>query len=151
VEGKVYKFRKPVRFNFVDFTDRATRETDCRCEVELNRRLAPDVYLSIADIVMDGVAIEHMVVMRALPDDCRLATMVRTGVDVDSYRSADPPVGAPQRSHPSLRRCITLVEPLSNAVLVRACPAPPSAVRDVHCEAGDGHVLFPPRLYVPFF
>ena len=82
--GRVYKLRKPVHFDFLDFTDRAVREADCRREVELNRRLAPDVYLGVADVVMDGEAIDHMVVMRALPDERRFATLVRTGVDLDA-------------------------------------------------------------------
>src|SRR5271157_679573 len=79
VGDRVYKLRKPVHFDFLDFTDRAVREADCRREVELNRRLAPDVYLGVADIEMNGVAIDHMVVMRALPDERRLATLVREG------------------------------------------------------------------------
>ncbi len=82
--GRVYKLRKPVHFDFLDFTDRAVREADCRREVELNRRLAPDVYLGVADVVMDGEAIDHMVVMRALPDERRFATLVRAGVDLDA-------------------------------------------------------------------
>ena len=85
VGDRVYKLRKPVHFDFLDFTDRAVREADCRREVELNRRLAPDVYLGVADIVMEGEAIDHMVVMRALPDERRLATLVREGVDVDIW------------------------------------------------------------------
>jgi aminoglycoside phosphotransferase family enzyme/predicted kinase len=83
VGDRVYKLRKPVRFGFLDFTDRRVREADCRREVELNRRLAPDVYLGVADIEMDGEPIDHMVVMRALPDERRLATLVRAGSDVD--------------------------------------------------------------------
>ncbi len=85
VGDRVYKLRKPVHFDFLDFTDRAVREADCRREVELNRRLAPDVYLGVADIVMDGEAIDHMVVMRALPDERRLATLVRAGIDVEAW------------------------------------------------------------------
>ena len=65
VGDRVYKLHKPVRFGFLDFTDRKTREEDCRREVELNRRLAPDVYLGVADLAMDGVPLDHMVVMRA--------------------------------------------------------------------------------------
>ena len=85
VGDKVYKLRKPVHFGFLDFTDRAVREADCRREVELNRRLAPDVYLGVADIEMDGVAIDHMVVMRSLPDERRLATLARAGVDLGGW------------------------------------------------------------------
>jgi hypothetical protein len=81
VGDKVYKLRKPVRFDFLDFTDRSVREEDCRREVELNRRLAPDVYLGVADIVLDGAPIDHMVVMRALPPERRLAALVQTAAD----------------------------------------------------------------------
>jgi len=83
VGERVYKLRKPVRFDFLDFTDRAVREADCRREVELNRRLAPDVYLGVADIVMDGAAIDHMVVMRALPEKRRLASLVLAGEELE--------------------------------------------------------------------
>ncbi len=82
---RVYKLRKPVHFGFVDFTDREARRTDCHREVELNRRLAPDVYLGVADVVMDGEPIDHLVVMRALPEDRRLAALVRSGGDVAGW------------------------------------------------------------------
>jgi uncharacterized protein len=85
VEDRVYKIHKPVRFGFLDFTDRAAREEDCRREVELNRRLAPDVYLGVADITMDQVPIDHMVVMRALPADRRLSTLVSKGADAADW------------------------------------------------------------------
>ncbi|MGO9856656.1 MAG: AAA family ATPase [Acidimicrobiales bacterium] len=82
---RVYKLRKPVHFGFLDFTDRTAREADCRREVELNRRLAPDVYLGVADIVMDGEPVDHMVVMRSLPGERRLAALVRAGADLDGW------------------------------------------------------------------
>ena len=82
VAGRVYKLRKPVRFGFLDFTERTARERDCHREVALNRRLAPDVYLGVADVAVDGVPVDHMVVMRALPEERRLAELVRGGGDV---------------------------------------------------------------------
>lgn len=82
---RVYKLRKPVRYDFVDFTERVAREADCRREVQLNRRLAPDVYLGVADIVMDGVPLDHMVVMRALPEQRKLAALVAGGTDVERW------------------------------------------------------------------
>jgi uncharacterized protein len=85
VGDRVYKLRKPVHFDFLDFTDRAVREADCRREVLLNRRLAPDVYLGVADVVMDGEPIDHMVVMRSLPGERRLAALVRAGADVGGW------------------------------------------------------------------
>lgn len=40
----VYKFKKPVRYPFLDFTSLARRERHCAAELRLNRRLAPRVY-----------------------------------------------------------------------------------------------------------
>jgi aminoglycoside phosphotransferase family enzyme/predicted kinase len=85
VAGRVYKLRKPVSFGFLDFTERRAREHDCHREVALNRRLAPDVYLGVADVAIDGVPVDHMVVMRALPEERRLAALVREGGDVAGW------------------------------------------------------------------
>lgn len=49
----------------------------------MNRRLAPDVYLDVADVTgSDGRPCEHLVVMRRMPEDRRLATLVGTGASV---------------------------------------------------------------------
>jgi aminoglycoside phosphotransferase family enzyme/predicted kinase len=50
----VYKLKKPVNFGFLDFSTIELREKYCRAEVELNRRLAPSVYLKAAPITLDG-------------------------------------------------------------------------------------------------
>jgi len=63
VENRVYKFRKAVRFPFVDFSTVEARHTDCLREVELNSRLAPDVYLGVASVrFRDNAAVvaEHV-------------------------------------------------------------------------------------------
>lgn len=51
---RVYKLKKPVNFGFLDFSTLELRELYCRAEVELNRRLAPDVYLGVEPVVDDG-------------------------------------------------------------------------------------------------
>jgi hypothetical protein len=79
----VYKMKKPVRLGFLDFTTREARERACRREVELNRRLAPDVYLGVWDVrSASGETIDHMVVMRAMDDTARLSTLIERGEDV---------------------------------------------------------------------
>ena len=88
VGDKVYKIRKPVHFEFLDFRDRAHRAADCHREVELNRRLSPDVYLGVADVVMDGKPVDHMVVMRALPDDRQLTSLLTSDGAIDSWLDA---------------------------------------------------------------
>lgn len=85
---RVYKLRKPVRFGFLDFSSREAREADCQREVLLNRRLSPDVYLGVADVVMDGAPVDHMVVMRSLPQALQLERMVTGGADVTTQLDA---------------------------------------------------------------
>jgi uncharacterized protein len=80
VGDRAYKLKKPVDFGFLDFRTRQSRLAVYRREVELNKRLAPDVYLGVADVSdVDGEPLDHMVVMRRMPDDRRLSTLVRTG------------------------------------------------------------------------
>ncbi len=45
-----YKIKKPVVFDFVDYSTLERRKTFCEMEVELNRRFAPDLYLSVVPI-----------------------------------------------------------------------------------------------------
>jgi aminoglycoside phosphotransferase family enzyme/predicted kinase len=85
VGERVYKLRKPVELGFVDFRERTARQADCEREVALNRRLAPDVYLGVADVRLNGEPVEHLVVMRRLPDECRLAELARQGADLDEW------------------------------------------------------------------
>ena len=79
VGDRVFKLRKPVRFGFVDFASRESREADCHREVELNRRYAPDVYLGVYDVTEAGAPVDHLVVMRRLPGDRRLSELVLHG------------------------------------------------------------------------
>ena len=81
IGDRVYKLKKPVSLGFLDFSDREKRLRACRREVELNRRLAPDVYLGVADVLdVDGSPCDHLVVMRRMPPDRRLAALVRARV-----------------------------------------------------------------------
>jgi len=83
IGDRVYKLKKPVALGFLDFSTRAARETACHREVELNRRLAPDVYLGVAEVLdPQGRPCDHLVVMRRMPVERRLASLVRSGADV---------------------------------------------------------------------
>ena len=74
---RAYKFKKPVRTEFLDFSTREQRERACRREVELNRRLAPDAYLGVGELGgPDDEAAEPVVVMRRMPDERRLSAVV---------------------------------------------------------------------------
>src|SRR3546814_6111437 len=81
---RAYKLKKDVDLGFLDFSSREKRLAACRREVELNRRLSPDVYLGVADVLdAAGEPCEHVVVMRRMPADRRLSTLVLEGEPVE--------------------------------------------------------------------
>jgi len=72
----VYKVKKPVDFGYLDYTTLEKRKLFCEQELNLNRRLSPDVYLEVVPIVRRngkillggrGDVIEYAVKMRQLP------------------------------------------------------------------------------------
>lgn len=50
LEHEVYKLKRPVDLGFLDFRTIEKRRRACEAEVELNRRLAPRVYLGVVSI-----------------------------------------------------------------------------------------------------
>ncbi len=81
-----YKLKKPVNLGFLDFTTRQARRAACHQEVELNRRLAPDVYEGVADVLgPDGEVCDHLVVMRRMPEERRLAAVIRAGKPAEEH------------------------------------------------------------------
>jgi aminoglycoside phosphotransferase family enzyme/predicted kinase len=81
---RAYKLKKPVTFDFLDFSTRERREEAAHREVALNRRLAPDVYLGVANVLdVDGAPCDHLVVMRRMPADRRLSALVAVGAATD--------------------------------------------------------------------
>ena len=83
VGERAYKFKKATAMGFLDFSTEAARADACRHEVELNRRLAPDVYLGVASLLDDeGQVFDHAVVMRRLPAERSLQRCLVAGEDV---------------------------------------------------------------------
>jgi uncharacterized protein len=97
VGDRAYKLKKPVDLGFLDFRALPARRQACERELRLNRRLAPDVYLGLAWLLVqpspsagpaptltdaDRAGAEPLVVMRRMPEGARLSTLVRAGVDV---------------------------------------------------------------------
>jgi hypothetical protein len=83
-----YKVKKPVNFGFLDYTSREQRLAMCERELALNRRLCPDTYLGVVDIVdangrlaLDGsgVPVEHAVKMVRLPAERMLRGVLARG------------------------------------------------------------------------
>ncbi len=117
VGESAFKLKKPVRFAYLDFSTLEAREADCRAELKLNRRLAPDVYLRVAPIALEaprglridggGKVVDWLVVMRRLPSDQMLDVKIATrriepedierlaGVLSKFYHAAERPTVAP--------------------------------------------------------
>lgn len=83
-----YKLKKPVRYDFLDFSTPAARRHYCEEEVRLNRRLSPTVYLGIVALGIDAyghlqldgeAAIDWLVKMRRLPTQNMLDYAIRNG------------------------------------------------------------------------
>jgi aminoglycoside phosphotransferase family enzyme/predicted kinase len=75
---RAYKRKKPVRTPFLDYTTPERRAEACAEEVRLGRRLAPDVYLGVEP----WPGGDWVVVMRRLPGEVRLSSLVSAGDEV---------------------------------------------------------------------
>jgi len=104
VANQVYKLKKPKNFGFFDYSTPALRRHFCQQEVLLNARLAPQVYLGVAPVLLfaggrlcfgrtflpddvplpgamldGGCIVDYAVVMVRLPDEATLEHRVCTG------------------------------------------------------------------------
>lgn len=73
---RAYKLAKHVRLPFLDLADRDSRLLQAERELALNRRIAPDVYLGLADVREGAELVDRMLVMRRLPAARRLSLLV---------------------------------------------------------------------------
>jgi aminoglycoside phosphotransferase family enzyme len=78
VEDVVYKSKKPVVNAFIDYSTSEKRRIACLREIELNARLAPDAYLGVLDLCVDGTEVDHVVMMKRYPDSVRLSSLLGT-------------------------------------------------------------------------
>ena len=53
-----YKIKKPVALDFLDYSTLERRGHWCHQEVQLNRRLAPSIYLGVVPITQDGPSVQ---------------------------------------------------------------------------------------------
>lgn len=95
-EDRVFKVKKPVDLGFLDYSTLDKRRRFCELEVELNRRLAPEVYVGVVPITRDaagrhaidgeGDVVEYAVEMKRLDDrdsaESRLAAGELTNAEI---------------------------------------------------------------------
>jgi aminoglycoside phosphotransferase family enzyme/predicted kinase len=71
---RAYKLKRAVKFPYMDFSTAERRRAMCEAEVEINRRLAPEIYLGVEEV--DG---DWVVVMRQFDEDGLLDRMAERG------------------------------------------------------------------------
>ncbi|GAB3171276.1 hypothetical protein GCM10027291_24160 [Telluribacter humicola] len=114
-DSLAYKIKKPVRYQFLDFTDQEVRHDLCRRELALNQRLSPDVYLAVSPIVnkegsvcigSEGEVVDYAVVMKRLDNEYLLNHQLAYGhvtvpsvqklaIKLAGFHMASPPTHAP--------------------------------------------------------
>ncbi len=88
-DTRAYKLKKPVRYDFLDFSTIDARRADCLEELRLNRRLAREVYLGVVALTSGahgelslhgrGTPVDWLVKMRRLPAQRMLDRVIREG------------------------------------------------------------------------
>lgn len=82
-----FKLKKPVHYDYLDFSTVAARKMNCEAELRLNQRLAPNVYLDVIPLALDsygemrlggqGEILDWLVMMRRLPAERMLDYLIR--------------------------------------------------------------------------
>ena len=83
-----YKIKKPVKFDFLDFSTLEKRLTYCRRELEINQCFAPQLYHDVVPITRGanawevegrGPIVDYAVKMTQFPADALLSTQLAAG------------------------------------------------------------------------
>jgi aminoglycoside phosphotransferase family enzyme len=91
VGERAYKLKRAVKFPYMDYSTAERRRQMCMREFEINRRMAPKLYLDVRPVVSDGAslrfghadetsnAVDWVLVMRRFDQSALLETMRRSG------------------------------------------------------------------------
>ncbi len=86
-ENSVYKVKKAVNFGFLDFSTLDKRHLFCKKELDLNRRLCPEIYLEVVPINKSGIikingsgeTVEYALKMKRLPQERIMTLLIKEG------------------------------------------------------------------------
>ncbi|MBS0522809.1 MAG: AAA family ATPase [Proteobacteria bacterium] len=76
---RAYKLKRAVKFPYMDFSTVERRRAMCDAEVEINRRLAPEIYLGVEEVRAESGKSDWVVVMRRFDEDGLLDRMAERG------------------------------------------------------------------------
>lgn len=92
-ERHAWKLKKPVTYDYLDFSTVAARHFYCKKELRLNRRLAAEIYLDVVPVGIDaanhfrigeGQPVDWLVKMQRLPLQTMLDYAIRRGTARES-------------------------------------------------------------------
>jgi aminoglycoside phosphotransferase family enzyme len=83
----VYKVKKAVNFGFLDFSTLENRHLYCQKELEINKRLCPQIYLEVVPLNQkikikikgEGEIIEYALKMKRLPQERIMTLLLKEG------------------------------------------------------------------------
>lgn len=94
-EVLAWKIKKPVKLDFLDFTELETRHYYCRRELQLNQRLSPDIYLAVTPVFRrgsqlsfnaeEGEIVDYAVVMQKLDNALLLSEKLKSGAVTEKF------------------------------------------------------------------
>ena len=76
---RAYKLKRAVKFPYMDFSTAERRRAMCEAEIEINRRLAPEIYLGVEPVRTESDLTDWLVVMRRFDEDGLLDRMAERG------------------------------------------------------------------------
>ena len=117
-----YKVKKPVRFDFADFSEPAVRRQMCETELALNRNFAAELYLDVVPICEadghlmvggDGPAVEWAVQMRRFDPACTADRLVEQGaLDATEVRAFAARLAGQHAALPLVRPATDALAPM---------------------------------------
>jgi aminoglycoside phosphotransferase family enzyme len=164
-EADAWKLKKPVRTEYLDFSTAEARLRNCRIEVRLNRRLAPDVYRGIVPMTSNGhgrlalggngAAVDWLVRMRRLPAERMLdRAIAEDRVSEEDSRAVGRLLGTFYRNARSVpisgeeyRLRLNREVEANRQVLSRRTYGLPPALVEPLCDWQAGFIRDNPRLF----
>jgi aminoglycoside phosphotransferase family enzyme len=143
---RVLKLKKPVRNAYLDFSTPARREQNCRAEVRLNRRLAPDVYVGVAALVVDSNGALAIAPAREIPAGTRVADWLVVMRRLPAGRMLDRAIAAGTATPADIDRVAGLLTAFYRAQPAERVAPPDFIARFAREQRFDRDVLTRPEL-----
>ena len=85
-EKHAYKFKKDIKYPFLDYSSLDKRELFCKEEYRINKLLCHDMYLKVSAVIKDGdglvlsetgLPLDYTVVMKRIPEEYIMGNLIK--------------------------------------------------------------------------